>query len=42
MNHYLKVQIGEDVKEFKLLFISNKALDERELYKWIEELESSN
>jgi hypothetical protein len=42
MNHYLLVQIGDDVKEFQIIFISNKKLDERELYKWIKELESSN
>lgn len=42
MNHYLLVQIGDEVKEFQIIFISNKKLDERELYKWIKELESSN
>lgn len=42
MNHYLLVKIGDEVKEFKLLFISNKELDERELYKWIKELEQGN
>jgi hypothetical protein len=42
MNHYLLVKISDEVKEFKLVFISNKELDERELYKWIKELELSN
>jgi tRNA(Ile2) C34 agmatinyltransferase TiaS len=40
MNQYLEIEIGDETKEFRLLYISNQSLDERELYKWIKELES--
>lgn len=40
LNSYLLIRIGDEVKEFKLLFISNKELEERDLYKWITELET--
>ena len=40
LNSYLSVRIGDEVKEFKLLFISNKELDDRDLYRWIKELET--
>lgn len=40
LNSYLLIKIGDEVKEFKLLFISNKELEERDLYKWITELET--
>jgi hypothetical protein len=42
LNCYLSVRIGDESKEFKLLFISNKELEERDLYKWIKELETLN
>lgn len=42
LNSYLSIRIGDEVKEFKLLFISNKELEERDLYKWIKELETLN
>jgi len=38
LGKYLKVRIGDEIKELKIQFISNKSLDERELYKWIEEI----
>lgn len=40
LNSYLLVRIGDEVKEFKLLFISNKELEDRDLYKWIKEFET--
>lgn len=38
VNKYLLVKIGNEEKEFKFMYISNKGVEDRELYKWLQEL----
>ena len=42
LNLYLQVEIGgeADTRDIPILYISNKKLDERDLYKYIKELEA--
>ena len=40
LNKYLLVRMGNEEKELKFIFISNKEIDQRELYKWLEELKA--
>lgn len=40
INKYLLVKIGNETKEFKIQFISNKKIEDSELYRYLKELES--
>lgn len=42
MNKYLIVKIGNEDKEFQFVYISNKAIELRELHNWLKELGTYN
>jgi hypothetical protein len=41
VNKYLLVNVGNETKEFKIQFISNKRIEDSELYRYLKELESN-
>lgn len=41
VNKYLIVRVGNETKEFKIQFISNKKIEDSELYRYLKELENN-